>query len=180
VTPRELRVWDPVVRILHWALAAAVALGWATTEWLVRWHQPVGYAALGIVAARIAWGFVGDGPAGFGAFVRGPAATWRYARLVLRGREPRHIGHNPLGAWMALALLATVVALALTGWLYTTDRLWGDATVEWLHRALAWTIVALVALHVGGVILASRRHRENLVAAMLDGRKRVASDDDVE
>ena len=68
---------------------------------------------------------------------------------------------------------------AFTGWLYTTDLLWGDETVEQLHRGLAWTIVVLAASHVGGVVFTSLRHRENLVAAMFDGRKRAARDGDI-
>ena len=175
-----MRVWDLAVRVLHWALVVSVALAWATTEWLVRWHQPVGYVASALVAARLAWGFAGGGRyARFAQFVRRPSSTWRYARLALRGREPRHIGHNPLGAWMALALIGTVAALGLSGWLYTTDLLWGDETVERIHLALAWTIVVLVAIHVGGVVFASVRHRENLVVSMFDGRKRAARNGDI-
>ena len=173
------RIWDPAVRVLHWALAASFALGWATTEWLGDWHQPVGYAALAIVAARIAWGFAGSRYARFSQFVRGPRATLAYARQVLAGREPRHLGHNPLGAVMVLALFACIVGLALTGWLYTTDRFWGDETVERIHVALAWTGLALVLVHVAGVALASFRHRENLVAAMLGGSKREPAEHDI-
>ncbi len=175
-----IRVWDPAVRLLHWALAAAVGFGWATTEWLVRWHQAVGYAALTLVCARIAWGCIGPRRARFADFIRGPATTLRHARLLLRGREPRHLGHNPLGGWMILGLLGCVVALALTGWLYTTDWLWGDATVEALHTGFAWSIVGLVALHVGGVVHASRRHRENLVASMFSGKKRPPAKGDID
>jgi cytochrome b len=173
------RVWDPVVRALHWSLVATFALGWATTEWFGAWHQPVGYAALAIVAARIAWGFVGPRYARFSQFVRGPRRTFGYARLVLAANEPRHLGHNPLGASMVLALLLCIALLALTGWLYRTDRFWGDATVERAHIALAWTTLALAALHVAGVALASFRHRENLLAAMLTGRKRDADKGDI-
>jgi cytochrome b len=34
-------------------------------------------------------------------------------------------------------------------------------------------------LHVGGVVFASRHQRENLIAAMFDGRKRAPRDDDI-
>lgn len=173
------RVWDPAVRALHWSLAAAFALGWATTEWLGPWHHPVGYAALAIVAARVAWGFAGPRYARFAQFARGPRRTIAYVRLALAGREPRYLGHNPLGACMAFAVFACIVALALTGWLYTTDRFWGDESVERIHVALAWAMLALVALHVVGVALASFRHRENLVAAMLTGDKRDAEEGDI-
>jgi cytochrome b len=177
---RTLAVWDPLVRILHWSLAGAVALGWATTFWLGGWHRAVGWAALAIGVARVGWGFVGPRRARFASFVSGPRATAHYARRVLSGRAPRHVGHNPLGGWMIVALLAVVVGLAFTGWLYGTERFWGDETVEWVHLGLAWAIVALVAVHVAGVVATAFRQRENLVAAMLDGRKRAPRGDDID
>jgi cytochrome b len=134
---------------------------------------------LGVVVVRIAWGFAGPHYARFAQFVRGPRRTLAYARLVIVAGEPRHIGHNPLGAWMILALLACVAGLALTGWLYTTDRFWGDETVERVHVALAWAMLGLVSLHAAGVVVASFRHRENLVSAMFSGDKRAPTEGDV-
>ena len=96
-----------------------------------------------------------------------------------RGAEPRHLGHNPLGAWMIVALLLSVIVLCVTGWLYTTDALWGNETVEMLHIGFAWGLPGLIALHVGGVIFTSLRQRENLVRAMLNGEKRAPQSDDV-
>ncbi|MEP7303187.1 MAG: cytochrome b/b6 domain-containing protein [Caldimonas sp.] len=172
------RVWDPTLRALHGALAAAFGLGWATTEWVRRLAPGGRLCGAAIVVARMAWGFAGPRYARFAQFVRGPRATLGYALRVLAGREPRHLGHNPLGAWMVLALFACIAALALTGWLYTSDRFWGDETVESVHVALAWATLALVALHVAGVALASVRHRENLIAAMFTGRKQDAAEGD--
>jgi cytochrome b len=103
----------------------------------------------------------------------------RYARLVLAGSEPRYLGHNPLGALMALALMGCIGALALTGWLYRTDRFWGDETLERLHEALAWTLLVLIVVHVIGVLVTGLRHRENLVVAMIGGRKRPPRDGDI-
>jgi cytochrome b len=95
---------------------------------------------------------------------------------MLRRREPRHLGHNPLGGWMTVILLLTVALVGLSGWLYTTDRFWGVEWVERLHSTLADALLALAAVHVAGAIYASFRHRENLVAAMVHGRKRAAGD----
>lgn len=165
------RVWDPLVRALHWGLVVSVTLSWLGTFALAGWHRPAGYAALAIVLMRLLWGGIGSRYARFRQFVAGPRATGAYLLAVLQRREARHIGHNPLGACMVLALLACVGALGLTGWLYTTDMFWGDAGVELAHLALAWGLLALIVLHIAGVLFTSHRQRENLIAAMVTGDK---------
>jgi cytochrome b len=179
----RIRVWDALVRLLHWTLAAAVATCWITGHWppshFDDWHHSAGYVAGAAVVLRLAWGFAGRGHARLAQFVRGPRDVLAYARALCAGRERRYLGHNPLGGWMALALWATAAALALTGWLYTTDWLWGYEWLSDLHAWLAWGIAALVAGHLGGVVFTSRRHRENLVGAMFSGFKRAPEGDDV-
>jgi cytochrome b len=179
-----IRVWDALIRSLHWLLVAAMVTAWTSGHWLKPWfdevHHSAGYLAAGVVGLRIVWGFVGSRHARFDQFVRSPRATLAYARQLPSGCEPRHVGHNPLGGWMVLALLATVASLSLTGWLYTTDWLWGYEWLSTLHAALAWLALGLVIAHLGGVVFTSIRHRENLVAAMLSGRKRVAAQGDVD
>ncbi|WP_298924495.1 cytochrome b/b6 domain-containing protein [uncultured Ramlibacter sp.] len=168
----RIRVWDAAVRCLHWLLVASVAAAWLTTLGWLHWHEAAGYAAAAVVALRLAWGFAGSRYARFAQFLRGPTATASYAARVLERREPRYIGHNPLGAWMVLALLACVAALGLTGWLYTRfDMFWGEAWLDQLHAFLGWLLLALIGLHLAGVAFTSGRHDENLVRAMVDGDK---------
>ena len=179
-SPR-IKVWDRLVRLLHWTLVTAVATAVVALWGRAGWHQPAGWLAMGVVAVRIFWGCTGavhDNPARFARFVRSPRATWAYARALWYHREPRYAGHNPLGGWMVLALMACVTGLALTGWLYTSDVLWGDERVELAHLALAWGLLALVVLHVAGVVFTSLRHHENLVRAMVTGTKRVPAEND--
>ena len=166
-----LKVWDLPLRLLHWALVAVVATVWLSTVGFFRAHEPAGYAALGIVVVRLAWGFAGSRYARFSQFVRAPGSTLDYAARLRAGREPRYLGHNPLGGWMALALLGCVAGLGMTGWLYTTDLFWGMAWLDQLHGALAWLLLALAGLHVAGVAFTSWRHRENLARAMVTGNK---------
>lgn len=175
----KLRVWDAPVRLLHWMLAGAIAAAWLTSSSIGTTHEYLGHGAVAIVLARLAWGFAGNRYARFAQFVRAPAPTWRYLRAVAGGRAARHLGHNPLGGWMVLALLGCVTLVGLTGWLTTTDLLWGYAWPVRLHEALAWLLVALVALHVAGVAFTSWQHRENLVAAMLTGDKAAPAAGDV-
>jgi cytochrome b len=84
-----------------------------------------------------------------------------------------------VGGWINVALLACALAAAASGWLYTTDRFWGVEWVEELHEGLSNLLFALAGVHIVGVVFASWRHRENLVAAMLHGHKRAAEPDDV-
>jgi cytochrome b len=175
----SLKVWDPIVRIGHWTLALTIAGAWLTRNGSGALHEWIGYASLAVVALRVAYGWLGPARARFDDFVRSPAATLSYAAAMVRGREPRYIGHNPLGGWMVIALLINAALAGLSGWLYTTDRFWGDPRMESLHNALAISLLVLAGLHVAGVIATSWRHRENLVAAMVHGRKRPPAGNDV-
>lgn len=174
-----MKVWDPFVRIFHWSLVASFIVAWLTADELKDMHEFAGYLAGALVASRVIWGVVGSRYARFSQFVRGPSATVDYARDVLGGREARYVGHNPLGAMMIVGLLGTMVAVAGTGWLQTTDTFWGVAWVEQAHELFANVMLVLVAIHVAGVVFSSVRHRENLVRAMMTGRKAAASADDV-
>lgn len=166
-----VRVWDPLVRVLHWMLAAGF-LGAFLLERPRDLHEALGWMAVTAVAIRLAWGFVGSRHARFASFVPTPARFLGYARDVARGHEPRFVGHNPAGGAMVVALLATVAGLGITGWMMGLDAFWGVDWVESLHEGLANLGITLVLLHWLGVAWESLRHRENLVKAMLTGNKR--------
>lgn len=174
-----VRIWSLPVRVFHWSLAASIALAWLAAEETRRLHELAGYAAVALVAWRLVAGLAGSRYTRFAQFVRSPRTVRRYLAESLRHSEPRYLGHNPAGGAMVLALLATIAAIALTGWMQTTDAYWGVRWVERVHEMLGNLIVALVALHVAGVLAASLRHRENLVLAMLTGRKRRPETGDV-
>jgi len=169
---REVRVWDLLVRVLHWSLVVAVIGAWLTREGEDPRHLQIGYAALAIVALRTGWGFAGPRYARFVDFVRSPRVTVGYLGQVVVHREPHYVGHNPLGRWMILMLLATTAGICITGWLYTTDRFWGVAWVGELHEFLTDVLIVFVILHVTGVVFTSIRQRENLVKAMITGVKK--------
>lgn len=168
----KVAVWPAAVRIAHWALAASIAACLVLHEG-GRAHELIGYAALTVAALRVLAGIVVRSPLlRFGGFVTGPRATLAYLRALRAGREPHHLGHNPLGGWMIVALLAAALLAGGSGALYVTDRFWGDDFVYDLHRWAGWAFAVLVPLHVAGVAFTSWRQRENLVAAMFSGRKR--------
>ena len=169
----RVRVWDAFVRVFHWALVLCMGIAWASaynTDSPI--HVSAGYLAGGLVLCRAIWGFVGTRYARFSQFVRSPRIVFGYLRDMAARRETRYLGHNPAGAAMILMLMLAVAATCVTGIMLTTDPFWGVSWVQALHGFVAGSVLFLVTLHVGGVIIASLRHRENLVRAMLNGRKR--------
>jgi cytochrome b len=169
--PETIRVWDPFVRVFHWSLVVLFALAWMTED-LQSLHQPVGYAILGLLALRIVWGFAGSGHARFADFVHTPRAALAYVRDLLAGKASRVLGHNPLAGMMVLALMAALIATGASGWLMTTDAYRSARWLEEAHEALASLTLGLVIIHIAAVFLMSAWHGENLVRAMITGRKR--------
>jgi len=180
VTGARIKVWSPYVRLFHWALVASVATAWLASGWARNLHELAGYAAAALITSRLFAGLFGSRYTRFSQFLRRPFAVVEYLADVAAGEEKRYVGHNPAGGAMVLALIACVGGTALTGWMQTTDAYWGVAWVEVLHQILGNGILALVGLHVGGVILASTRHGENLVRSMFTGWKRAPEPGDVE
>lgn len=167
-----IRVWDLPQRLTHWLLAAAAVTAYLSANVLDDVHVAAGYAAGGLVAFRVVWGFVGSSYARFASFVKPPTAVWRYLR-GLRTREPgAYVGLNPAGAAMALALWLGIAVTAISGWLQLTERFFGLAWIEAVHTRAANLVMVLAGLHVGSVLLTSWLQRENLVWAMITGKKR--------
>ena len=187
--PAQRLVWDLPLRIFHWLLVLAVAGSYVTNRIGVvafPYHVWCGYTVLVLVAFRIIWGFVGTRHARFGDFMRGPRETLYYLLGTLRGKHTLTVGHNPLGALMVVALLASLAVQAASG-LFGNDEilnvgpLYGyvsDArslALTSLHRHLFYWIAAAIAVHVLAVILHRAIHGENLVRALFSGRKDAAS-----
>ena len=174
-----VRVWDPLVRLFHWTLVASFALAWFTANRAEAVHIWAGYGAATLIGLRLIWGLVGTRYARFSSFVTGPGRVLAYLRAILTGGEARHIGHNPAGGAMVLALMTGVAGLGLTGWMMFTDTWYGVDWVAELHGLIANLMVLLILLHLGGVALASFKHNENLVKAMITGQKRTPSREDI-
>jgi cytochrome b len=188
-TPREqspagaaatkILVWDAPVRVFHWLMVLCFAGAWLTAE-SERWtlvHVTLGYTMAGLVLFRLMWGVAGTRYARFGAFVRSPKAVLRYVAALLRGQPQHQVGHNPAGAVAVLVLLALTWITAGSGW--AAYREWGGGWVGEMHEGAANLMLAMVLAHVGGVIVSSWLHRENLVLAMVSGHKTGAAADGI-
>jgi len=184
-TLRRVRVWDLPTRLFHWALVVLVVFSFVTAKIggnALTYHMWSGYTILTLILFRIVWGFVGGRESRFTAFVRGPAAVFRYASRLLGKSSTGYLGHNPLGGWSVVAMLAALAVQASTG-LFVNDEIATEgplaqyvslATSLFLtrvHRLNQWVLVALVSIHVLAVLFYLFGKRDNLIGPMIHGHK---------
>ena len=187
-TGNTIPVWDRFVRLFHWLLVAAFFTAYLVEDELLGVHVWAGYLVFSLVVLRLAWGFVGSRHARFDDFARRPREVIGYLKSTFSGRARRYLGHNPAGGAMVIALIGSLLATTVLGMLLLGSEpgnalfglvsglgLAGEAgeeALEEVHEFFANFTLALVGLHVAGVLLSSLAHRENLVRAMVTGRKR--------
>lgn len=188
-SPAETRpmIWDPLVRVFHWALMLCVVAAWILGEFgpdIMTLHFWLGYAVGGLLLIRLLWGFVGPRTARFASFVTGPGPVLRYI-ATLPARKPSHTtGHNPLGGWSVVAMLVLLGLQVVTGLFVGTDDyvnmgpLSGYVSEDvnklvlgW-HKTFAPLILALVGLHVAAIWFYKIWKREDLITPMITGRRR--------
>jgi cytochrome b len=179
----RIRVWDLPTRIFHWALAALVVFSFTTGKiggnWL-EWHMKSGYTILALLLFRLAWGFVGSDTARFGHFLRGPRAAIAYARETFASRRTHSVGHNPLGGWMVLFMIAILLVQATTG-LFVDDEISTQgplaakvsnalvARMTAIHRFNQGVLAAAVVLHVIAIAYYWLGLKTDLVRPMVSG-----------
>lgn len=176
------QVWDPLVRIFHWSLVSFFAIAYFSRESFLTLHSWAGYTVATLVLFRFYWGFVGPRHARFKQFAYPPRQTLDYLKQALAGQESRHVGHNPAGGAMVLALLTSLACAVIFGMgLLGADNQGPFAgtlittlpygILEGAHEFFANATLVLIALHIGGVVYTSLKHQENLPKAMFTGRK---------
>ncbi len=168
---QKILVWDWPVRIGHWLMVGGFIVAWLTSEsetWRLV-HACSGAVVIAVALFRVPWGFIGSRYARFVDFVRGPGSVIGYLSSLLKLQPAPHTGHNPAGGWAIVILLALGIACGVTGW--ATYNEIGGGWLDDVHEGLAATMLAVVIVHVAGVISGSVLHGENLVRAMLTGRK---------
>jgi len=187
---RSVRVWDLPVRVVHWLIVALLVLSFVTGHVggnAMRIHELSGFSILTLVLFRLLWGFFGSTHARFADFVRGIAAARSYAAALWSGRAVFHIGHNPIGGWMVLALLLSLLLQASTG-LFANDDIMTEGPlmkliskemsdrVSLFHQINSYVLAVLATLHIAAALYYLWRKRENLILPMVTGRKRVPAE----
>jgi len=178
-----VKVWDPLIRIFHWLLASLFFLAYLIEDYWMTIHTSAGYFIAGLICFRLIWGFIGTRHARFSDFSVSSHTLQVYLKLLAQGKAKRYLGHNPAGAVMIFSLLVSLSMTILSGViLLATDGQGPLATtflsylpknlLEGVHELFANLVLLLVFTHIGGVLLTSLLHRENLIRAMIYGEKR--------
>jgi cytochrome b len=181
-----VKVWDPLVRVFHWSLVFFFLLAFLTGDDWLNLHVLAGYAVTFLIGFRLLWGLVGTRNARFMSFVKSPKVVLAYLKGMLSLKAPHYLGHNPLGAAMVIALLSGVALASITGMVIIANEgngplagtvfsaLGGD-WMEDVHEFFANFTLLMVLAHVSGVAVSSCLEGENLVKAMVTGRKKYRS-----
>jgi len=174
----KILVWDLPTRAFHWLLVFSFAAAYITSEddWMVL-HAVFGYTVLGLVAFRLLWGFAGTRYARFASFAYRPARALTYLGSLVARQPEHHVGHNPAGSWAIYLLLALGALTGALGWLSLEGPGW--KWIEELHQITGNVMLALVGLHIAGVVVGSLVHRENLARSMVDGYKEGAPEEGI-
>lgn len=185
----RVRIWDLPTRLVHWIIAALFAVSWLTAEadWM-GWHRLSGYAVLGLVLFRLYWGLAGSTTARFTSFIKGPKAVGAYAQKLFDRQGTSTPGHNPMGGWSVVALLGLLLLQCGLG-LFAVDvdgiesgpltDLVSFATgrsIAHLHSFVFNLLLLLVGVHLAAMVFYLIYKRDNLVAAMIGGFKRLPSE----
>jgi cytochrome b len=181
--PSTIKVWDPLVRVFHWSLVFFFLLAFATEDDWMDLHAWAGYAIAMLVGFRLLWGIIGTRNARFLTFVKSRRIVMRHLRNMLSMKAPHYLGHNPVAAVMVVALLASISLVVFSGMVLIAAEGQGplagtlfagvnDDAMEEIHEFFANFTLLLVFLHVGGVVVSSFLEGENLVKAMITGRKK--------
>ncbi|QWD59785.1 cytochrome b/b6 domain-containing protein [Polynucleobacter sp. MWH-UH35A] len=168
---QTILVWDMPTRVFHWLLVISFAGAWFTSESerLQMIHYAFGYSAVALVLFRLVWGFIGTKYARFSQFVRGPKEMVEHAKGLLSGHQHVSPGHNPVGGIVMVGLMLLILLIGLTGYWGVKEFL-GDFMSE-AHEAVASLTLGLVIIHIAAAVIMSLLQKENLVQAMLNGKK---------
>jgi cytochrome b len=168
---QNILVWDVPTRVFHWLLVICFAGAWLTSESerLQMIHYAFGYSACALVLFRLVWGIVGTKYARFSQFVKGPKEMIGHFKDVFSGHQHISPGHNPVGGIVMVGLMFVILLIGLTGY-WTVKEFLGDL-MSGAHEAIASLALVLVIIHIAAAVIMSLLQKENLVRAMVNGKK---------
>jgi len=160
-------VWDIIVRLTHWTVAALFLANYIVTKPGGETHEWVGYIVLFALAIRLLWGLVVNSPARLSSFKPSVPQAITHLKEVLQTKSDEHQGHNPAGAVMIWAMWICLIVTAVSGWSTQLDMFWGEKWLEQFHEFFANLTMFAVAVHISAVIFMSHWTKRSYLKSML-------------
>jgi len=192
---RLVKVWDLPTRLFHWTLVAMVLIGYLTgyvfAENTMGVHLWAGYTTVFLLVFRLSWGLFGSEYSRLETFTFTPSHILEHMKELITLRPVKHyIGHNPTASIMVFGLLFVLATITLSGLMVLGGEenqgpLAGAATYSvgdmaaTVHSTFVLLLLAMIAAHVGGVIMEVKLTGEKLIKAMITGFKEIPANSPV-
>jgi cytochrome b len=163
-------VWGRSIRIIHWIVAGGVFLNQFVLEEGDPPHHWIGYTVAALVVCRLLLGVVGKGAMSFRSWPLRLSDLKVFFKNHFIGVEHDYRAHNPLASYVYLVIWSVIIALGVTGWMMGLDAFWGEEWLEELHSVLADGLIALVILHLIGIMIDSYLFKRKTWLVMITGK----------
>ncbi len=179
-------IWTLPTRLFHWLLAVSFGVAYLLggDEEYLSLHAALGSLIGGLILFRIIQGFSGPKYARFLDFPVSPASVREFI-LSMKRSKAEHPGHNPLASIIMLCILIAALASAMSGMLILASGETGmfgirirtgfdpDSLGE-LHEIVANTFLALVGIHLTGILIDTIFHPSNgTILSIFTGYKKI-------
>lgn len=150
---KRMMSWDAAVMVSHWLLAICFfgAIITQDSERFRMVHVTMGYTMFGLVVFRLIWGFVGGKYARFNTIYPRVKKVIEYLRSLFTSEPQAFIGFHAIGFLAAYLLLVVILLVTVSGYLVFEEI--GPDLFEDLHETLGNLLIAIVAIHIGGVVI---------------------------
>lgn len=169
----RILVWDLPTRLFHWfltvGLVACFSFALFADEhslWFMT-HMILGVVLGLMVVLRVVWGFVGSRYARFHSFLFSPASVLQYIQGAFSPKGLQYVGHNPGSSYAIFGMLFLLGTAVVTGLMMSG----GNEAGEELHAVSSYALIAVVVVHIIGVVWYSVRYQENITLSMFTGTK---------
>lgn len=194
---KQIKVRDLQTRIFHWSLVAFVLLSLVTADmtrffglnlvnkdaWL-SFHIGVGTAVGILLAFKIFWGIFGSHYSRFSSLRLSRRELIRYLNTVRKNIKTSYTGYNPAASWSILAIIVFGMLAVISGFVvFGLDE--GRGLLRFLYRnfytlanpmkllhiLVTYALIAVIVVHIAGVLLEEIMHKTGIIYAMFTGKK---------
>lgn len=177
---KSVQVYDLPIRIFHSVFALCFILSFTIVKVVddesivYAIHMLSGMMMTFLVILRCFWGFFGSDYATFKSMPFQLKSFFLYSKNITKKSVHQYVGHNPASSWLLISMGALTLFMTLTGVMMVMKI--NKHIVEDLHEVFAHLFLALVILHILGLVVHSLKYKDQIYNSMFSGKKKVANE----